>query len=169
MVQEHTRSQSEKRKLVPVPPGSSKIFEVLKKDHDKVKQMFEQFESIDDEDFKAMKEFAKEIKMELEVHAKAEQKAVYDVLKKEEDTEEITMEAIEEHKVITHILDELSKARQAGQLKAKMTVLKEIVNHHVEEEEGEMSDKAENVLSADEEIEMIEKFMKLKERFIAAN
>jgi hypothetical protein len=75
------------------------------------------------------------------------------VLEKADETHEISLEAYEEHKVVKRLLAELeAEPKDTEEWSAKFTVLKENVEHHVEEEEGEMFKKARKVLS-EEEIE----------------
>ena len=63
----------------------------------------------------------------------------------------VMVEAYEEHALVKRLLEELASApKDDEQWTAKFTVLKENVEHHVEEEEGEMFQKARKVLSEDE-------------------
>ncbi len=64
-----------------------------------------------------------------------------------DETRDITLEAFEEHKVVKTLLGELeSLGKDKEEWTAKFTVLKENIEHHVEEEEGEMFPKARKVL-----------------------
>ena len=73
------------------------------------------------------------------------------ILKKEKDTEDITREAYEEHKVVKTLLAELDKLNKDDeQWLPKFTVLKENIEHHVEEEEGEMFKEARKAVEKDE-------------------
>jgi hemerythrin-like domain-containing protein len=77
------------------------------------------------------------------------------VLKKAEESRDITLEAFEEHRIVKQLLAELeASSKDDEQWTAKFTVLKENIEHHVEEEEGEMFTKARKVLS-EEEIETL--------------
>jgi hypothetical protein len=109
--------------------------EIIKGDHRKVEGLFKQFEGTEDKRQKM--ELAKQICMELTVHAQYEEELVYPLLKQaDEDTEE---EAELEHELIKFMIGEIqsgSGARDKG-LEPKVKVLKELVEHHVEEEEQE--------------------------------
>jgi hypothetical protein len=73
------------------------------------------------------------------------------VLKEAEETHDITLEAYEEHNVVKTLLAELDVLPKDDETwEAKLTVLKENVEHHVEEEEGEMFKKARKVLSTEQ-------------------
>jgi hypothetical protein len=108
--------------------------DIIKQDHRKVEALFEQFES--SEDNKQKLEIAKQVCMELTVHAQYEEELVYPLLMEEdEDTGE---EAELEHELIKFMISQIdgSTARDKT-LGPKMKVLKELVEHHVEEEEDE--------------------------------
>jgi hypothetical protein len=125
-------------------------FELLKADHKKVAELFDSLEAASG---KAKLVVFKQIKSELELHAHIEEKFLYPALEKPEETHDLTLEAYEEHKVVKTLLAELSGAKTADdEWQAKAKVLRENVEHHVKEEENELFDKADDVLS-DEEIE----------------
>ena len=111
---------------------------LLKQDHDKVKGLFEQFEQAESDDQKQL--LVTQIVKELQVHTTIEEDVFYPAVRQaDEEHEELVREGLEEH----HVADQLMREIQAldvsdPQLEAKMTVLKENVEHHVEEEEGDM-------------------------------
>ena len=125
-------------------------FELLKADHKKVAQLFDRLDSANG---KAKLDVFRQIKSELELHTHIEEKFFYPALEKPEETHDLTLEAYEEHKVVKTLLAELSGAKTADdEWQAKAKVLRENVEHHVEEEENELFDKADDALS-DEEID----------------
>jgi hemerythrin-like domain-containing protein len=127
-------------------------FELLKTDHKKVAELFDLLETASG---KRKLDVFKRIKSELEVHTHIEETIFYPALEKPEPTHDLTLEAFEEHKVVKTLLAELSGAKSAtDEWQAKAKVLRENVEHHVNEEENELFDKAEDVLS-DEEIEAL--------------
>lgn len=127
-------------------------FELLKADHKKVAQLFDKLEAASG---KAKLDVFKKIKSELELHTHIEETIFYPALKTPEETHDLTLEAYEEHKVVKRLLSELTAATSANEeWKAKATVLRENVEHHVDEEENELFDKADDALS-DEQIESL--------------
>jgi hypothetical protein len=124
-------------------------FELLKNDHEKVSQLFKQIESATGDSKRAL--FTR-LKTELDLHAHVEETIFYPALENKEPARDITLEAYEEHQVVKNLLAELATGSTDEEWDAKLTVLKENVEHHVEEEEGEMFSKARDVLS-DEQIE----------------
>jgi hypothetical protein len=126
-------------------------FELLKQDHEKVAGIFEKLEPTTERGVKTREELFTQLKQELDVHAKIEETILYPVLKEEQETEDITLEAYEEHNVVKQLLAELDEMPKDDESwGAKLKVLQENVEHHVEEEEGEMFKKAQKVLSAEQ-------------------
>ncbi|MDQ5845481.1 MAG: hemerythrin domain-containing protein [Acidobacteriota bacterium] len=140
------------RRRVANQGGTMDAFELLKNDHKKVSELFKQIESASGQ---AKKQLFSQVKSELDLHAHIEEKFLYPALENTKEAREITLEAYEEHKVVKELLAELAAAGTLNdEWDAKFTVLKENVEHHVEEEEGELFDKAEDALG-DEKVERI--------------
>ena len=130
-------------------------FDILKEDHKRVSSLFEKLEPTTERALKTREELFAKLKMELDVHSQVEETILYPVLKEIEKTRDITLEGIEEHRVVKQLLMELDQSpKDTEQWSAKLTVLKENVEHHVEEEEGEMFKSARSALSK-EEIEQL--------------
>jgi iron-sulfur cluster repair protein YtfE (RIC family) len=124
-------------------------FELLKKDHQKVSDIFEELEPTTERALKTREELFAKLKHELDVHAKIEEEIFYPAIKDAKATHDITLEDIEEHNVVKQLLAELEEMPKGDERwSAKLTVLKENVEHHVEEEEGEMFKDAKKVLSS---------------------
>ena len=127
-------------------------FNLLKADHRKVEELFSQLESASGQ---AKMRVFEQIKMELELHTHIEEKIFYPALEKPKQTHELTLEAYEEHDVVKKLLQQMSKAKSANEeWEAQAKVLQENVEHHVEEEENELFEKAEAALS-EEQIEAL--------------
>ncbi|HEX8651703.1 MAG TPA: hemerythrin domain-containing protein [Pyrinomonadaceae bacterium] len=127
--------------------------ELLKQDHEKVSGIFEKLEPTTENAVKTREELFAKLKQELDIHARIEEQIFYPAIREAEETHDITLEAYEEHRVVKRLLAEL-EAMPVGDERwgAKLKVLKENVEHHVEEEEGEMFKGARKVLS-EEQIE----------------
>ena len=118
------------------------VLDMLKSDHRKVQELFEQFESSQDSRSKAR--IAEETLRELEVHATLEEKLIYPAIRKKIDQEDVMDEALEEHHVAHVLINELKRMDRSGsRYDAKFTVLGESIKHHVKEEEGTMFPEAE--------------------------
>jgi hemerythrin-like domain-containing protein len=126
-------------------------FQLLKEDHQKVSGLFQQLEPTTERAEKTRTELFAKLKEELDIHAKIEESIFYPSIKQAAETREIVLEGFEEHHVIKMLLGELdSLPVDTEQWTAKLKVLQENVEHHVEEEESEMFPKAREVLSEDE-------------------
>lgn len=126
-------------------------FKLLKTDHEKVAGLLEKIDGTTERALKTREELFTQLKTELDIHAQIEETILYPVLEKANPTHDITLEAYEEHRLVKQLLSELeSDPKDSDEWTAKFTVLKENIEHHVEEEEGEMFKKARKVLSEDE-------------------
>jgi hypothetical protein len=136
------------------------IFEMLKKDHREAKDLFESLmeseENSEDRD-----ELFQELRQALELHSTIEEKYLYPALQEVDETRDMALESIEEHRIVKQLLEELEDLDpEDEQWDAKLKVLMENVEHHVEEEEKELFKKAQKVLSKDEIKEMGERAKK---------
>ncbi|HJR08953.1 MAG TPA: hemerythrin domain-containing protein [Pyrinomonadaceae bacterium] len=124
---------------------------LLKTDHEKVAGIFEKLEETTERAEKTREELFTKLKQVLDLHAHIEEKIFYAAIKQAEETRDITMEALQEHHVVKVLLRELDAMGVTSETwTAKLSVLKENVEHHVEEEEGEMFKKARTVLSTEQ-------------------
>ena len=126
-------------------------FQLLKEDHQKVSGIFQQIEPTTERAQKTRTELFAQLKQELDIHARIEETIFYPSIKRAAETREIVLEGFEEHHVIKMLLKELEAMPvDTEEWAAKIKVLQENVEHHVEEEEGEMFQKARDVLSEDQ-------------------
>jgi len=126
-------------------------FQLLKEDHKKVSGIFQQLEPTTERAHKTREELFGKLKQELEIHTQIEETIFYPVIKQAHETREITLEGFEEHHVVKILLKELEETPvDAEEWAAKLKVLQENVEHHVEEEEEEMFQKARQVLSEEQ-------------------
>ncbi len=130
-------------------PGSPDAIELLKTDHDKVEELFAKVK--DNEDGNNKTTFTK-IKQELDVHAHIEETIFYPHLLEKGDKElkKIVREGLEEHTQVKVLLVELAELLgDSPTFKAKLKVLMENIEHHVEEEEDEMFPMVEDQIPVD--------------------
>ena len=126
-------------------------FNLLKTDHEKVAGILASLEETTERAVKGREELFTRLKAELDLHAMIEEEIFYPALEEADETREVTLEAYEEHRLVKQLLAELeAEPKDTEEWTAKFTVLKENIEHHVEEEEGEMFKQAREVLSEDE-------------------
>jgi hemerythrin superfamily protein len=114
---------------------------LLKQDHKLVKSLFRDFQRAKKESDRAGRQrIATQVIEELSVHAAIEEGIFYPAVRAEvEDSDEDILEALEEHHLMKWTLDELSHLDPSDErFDPKMTVLMEVVRHHVEEEESSL-------------------------------
>lgn len=121
--------------------------ELLKQDHQKVKQLFQQGEQT--EDRKQQKKIFREIKSELETHARIEETIFYPAMQQHEELKDMVLESLEEHKQMKTVLRELGRlSANSAKFKPKLKVLRDDVEHHAEEEEeGKMFPKIRQLIN----------------------
>ena len=123
--------------------SASSVTDMLRKDHKKVKGLFEEFEQAEDTTTK--QRIVETALTELEVHSKLEEELIYPAIRSEIDDDDLMDEALEEHHVVHGLLGELKKMKASDErYDAKFTVLAENVRHHIKEEESKMFPKAED-------------------------
>jgi hemerythrin-like domain-containing protein len=114
---------------------------LLTADHKKVQQLFKQFEKIKEEEDaeEEMAELANQICMELTVHTQIEEEVFYPACREAIEEGDLLDEAEVEHASAKDLIAQIESMQPSDELfAAKVTVLGEYVNHHIEEEEGEL-------------------------------
>jgi hemerythrin-like domain-containing protein len=112
---------------------------MLKADHDKMKKLLDELETTTERGVKTRAELFSTIKGELTIHELIEEEIFYPALKDHPKAEDIVLEGYEEHHVVDLLMAELEDLDVADETwGAKAKVMKENIEHHIEEEEGEM-------------------------------
>jgi hemerythrin superfamily protein len=127
-----------------------KATDLLKKQHRQVEKLFKQCENAKQP--RQRQELMEQIVEMLKMHTKIEEEIFYPAVRElgTSKAEEMIDEALEEHHVVDLVLAELPKVDpEDDRFEAKITVLSELVEHHVEEEEEEMFPMAEKKLGAE--------------------
>jgi hemerythrin superfamily protein len=128
----------------PVPAVSEPdAIDLLKNDHDSVKELFDRFKKAVDRRSKA--KIAAQALTELKIHAVLEEEIFYPAVRQRVG-KNVMDEADEEHHVAKILIVELEKMHGHGHhFDAKFNVLAENVRHHIKEEESEMLPKAQGL------------------------
>lgn len=118
--------------------------ELLTQDHDNVKALFQQFEEAGEKAYVSKKKLATRICLELTKHATAEEEIFYPAVRRAAgENEDLVDEALVEHASAKELIAQILTMEASDDLfDAKVKVLSEQIEHHVEEEEGEMFPKA---------------------------
>ncbi len=125
-------------------------FELLMNDHRKVSEIFDRMESGEGS---LRRELFPRLRQELDVHAHVEETILYAALKERVETRELATHAYAEHNEVKQLLDELQSGLDAtdnAAWGAKLSKLRQSVEHHVREEEGEMFTRARAALDEEQ-------------------
>jgi hemerythrin superfamily protein len=139
------------------------IYQLLKKDHQEAKGLFKKIQSGKGDKMSLFSE----LRQELTIHMEGEEKLFYPVLKKNDETRDITEEGIEEHKEAKKILKEMQGQKDDQQWRSKLQELREAIEHHIEEEEHQLFEKAKHVLSKEQVSEIAQQFQQEKQKKMA--
>jgi hypothetical protein len=124
------RKPARKRAAKPAHPDAVAL---LKQDHREVEAMFEKFEKARDEERK--KDLARKICTALTIHAMIEEEIFYPACEGEIKDQDLIDEAYVEHDGAKVLISEIMSNINHRYFEAKVTVLSEMIKHHVKEEE----------------------------------
>jgi hemerythrin-like domain-containing protein len=126
-------------------------FKLLKDDHDRFKSMLKEIDATTERAVKTRPEMLADLKQRLTVHETIEEEILYPTLEEFAKTKDIALEGFEEHHVVDEIMAELEATSADDETwAAKFTVMKENLEHHIEEEETDMFPKGRKVLGEEE-------------------
>ena len=113
---------------------------MLTQEHREVERLFSEFEKLGERAHVSKKKLAGEICQELYKHMEVEEKIFYPMAKEEvKESEDLVNEAVVEHASAKKLMKEIEGMEGTEELfESKVLVLKELIEHHVEEEEDEM-------------------------------
>jgi len=136
---------------------------LLKADHEKVKALLTELETTTERGVKTRSELFATIKGELTVHEIIEEEIFYPELKAHPKARDIVLEGFQEHHVVDLLMGELESLDVSDETWGpKALVMKENIEHHIEEEEGEMFTKARQVFDRAELDDLGERMAKRK-------
>jgi hemerythrin superfamily protein len=123
---------------------------LLENDHRRFEKLMEEGEGTTERARKRRKEVLSTLAAEIVAHERKEEKVLYPALKRHSEARDIVLEGYQEHHVADVLVGEL-KNMDPGDERwgAKFKVLKESLEHHIEEEEGHMFRTARSVLGRD--------------------
>jgi hemerythrin superfamily protein len=148
---------------------SDGILQDLHQDHEAVSDLIEQL--LKTESSTERTPLFKQLMGMLLAHAHAEQNVLYKKMEKSEDEKarSFAFEGTNEHQIVEQQLQQMSRARNKAseQWTAQLTVLKELVNHHVKEEESTGFSCARKDFDGEQLDKFGEQFRRQKEKLMA--
>lgn len=145
--------------------------DILKKDHEKVRELLKKLTDTTTRATKTRKDLLDQIETELTVHTTIEEEIFYPAMKKAAKNNEhrqLIAEAFEEHRAVDKlVLPDLKKSKvDSVQFGGRAKVLREMVEHHADEEEDDMFPLANKLLSKEQLHELGEKMMGRKQQLL---
>ena len=139
------------------------IIDLLKQDHEKTRYLFDRIEKTGRKATANLQKLFTELQDELEIHMEGEERFFYSALEQHDEAREKVLESYEEHQVAKTLLGTFtSLAVDDERWGAKLQVLNEIIEHHLQEEEKEVFKLAKKALDRNQMIEMAVQFMRHK-------
>ncbi|MYM37733.1 hemerythrin domain-containing protein [Duganella qianjiadongensis] len=112
---------------------------MLKADHQQVLALFKDYEALSDRSKVSKQRLAGKICTELRVHAELEERLFYPAVRAQVDDDDLMDEALVEHAAAKDLIAQIEELDPEDDLyDARVKVLSEQIQHHVEEEEGPM-------------------------------
>ena len=123
---------------------------LLEKDHRRFERLMKEGEETTARASRRRRTILGMLAVEIAAHERKEEKVLYPALKRHREARDIVLEGYQEHHVADVLLGELKNLDPTDERwGAKFTVLKESLDHHIEEEEGHMFKTARSVLGRD--------------------
>jgi hemerythrin superfamily protein len=145
------------------------ILRDLHEDHQVVAALLEKM--IESKDAGERSDLIKEVANQLLPHAHAEQNVLYKKMEKskDEETRKFSYEGTNEHQIVEQQVEQLLRVRDKGseQWTAQATVLQELVDHHVKEEEHTGFSQARSEFDSETLEKMGQQFRRQKEKMMA--
>lgn len=124
--------------------------ELLKADHERIKAILSQLEESTERAVKKRVDLLAKLEMEITIHTKLEEEILYPAFKEAGGKEQDIMyyEAKEEHRTVDALVLPDLKNTDPGtrEFSGRVKVVKELLEHHIEEEESEMFPQANKLL-----------------------
>lgn len=140
---------------------------LLEDDHERMRALLRELEQTTEKTATRREKLLATIEQELRVHTKIEEDVFYPAFfdaARTGDDKELYYEAVEEHHVVDLVLPEIMGTDPAGApFAAKAKVLKDLVEHHAEEEEEEMFPRARKLMERARLVGLGEELVKAKE------
>ncbi|HYR85432.1 MAG TPA: hemerythrin domain-containing protein [Terriglobia bacterium] len=125
---------------------------LLKKDHKNVKQLLKRLEGTSERNTNQREQFLTQIEHEVKTHTTIEEEIFYPAFKgalRAKSDAHLYFEALEEHHLVDVVMQEIRNTESdSEEFAAKAKVLKDLIEHHAEEEEAQMFPKARKAMGA---------------------
>ncbi|WP_413557504.1 hemerythrin domain-containing protein [Bdellovibrio sp. HCB209] len=141
------------------------IIEMILEDHKPLKRLIKVMKDSDltiEERAQAFSEFAPL----LVSHAKPEEDSLYVFMKKDDDLRGEALEGDIEHQLADQLCEEIKRTKDPETMGAKIKVLAELVEHHIEEEEEDLLPDFRDNSDLEERVSLGKRFVELKTQML---
>ncbi len=143
------------------------IFETLKDEHDLLRKQLAKILDLPDDAKEEKEEYLEQLKKTLHSHTLAEEEIVYETLLPIEHLEAEVREGIEEHRLSKQLLVELNTLDVTqAQWQAKVKALKDLLTHHLKEEEVELFAEGRKAFDTSRQEELNERYLQKKKEVL---
>lgn len=137
------------------------IYDILKTEHDQIADLFQQ----------ALRDGSKvsffKIKLKTDPHMMGEERFFYPQFEQSEELRELVSHAYEEHNEAKTLTFEIEGMEERDERWTdKISELKQIIDHHIEEEESKIFEKARNTLSQEKAEEIAQQYIEFKRSYM---
>jgi hemerythrin superfamily protein len=137
------------------------IVEMILEDHKPLKRLIKIMKD-SDRDISERAEAFTEFAPLLVSHAKPEEESLYVFMKKETDLREEALEGDVEHQLADQLCEEVKRTKDPEEMGARIKVLAELVEHHIEEEEEDLLPDFKENSEIEERVALGKKYVELK-------
>lgn len=161
-----TKADSKKKKTAKRDTKMSKtdLIQLILRDHKPLWKMIKVMKS-EKASFSEKKSTFEDFAPALTAHAKPEEQTWYEALKSEHDMNIEGIEGDTEHALADQLCEELKETKDEDIFMAKVKVLAELVEHHLEEEEEDLLPQYKKDSSSEEREELGQKYLELQAEY----
>lgn len=137
------------------------IYDVLKEEHDQMSNLLRQ----------ALQDGSKvsffKVRLKADPHMMGEERIFYPVLEEVEELRELMNQAHKEHNEAKTLIFEIEGMDERDEdWTPKLSELKQSIDHHIEEEESKVFEKARNILSQEKAEDMAQQYIEFKRSYM---
>ncbi|OGH98721.1 MAG: hypothetical protein A2X42_02220 [Candidatus Margulisbacteria bacterium GWF2_38_17] len=148
-----------------IEKDKANIFELLRKDHQEIRRTLANLTGLNELAWKARQEAFSKLQRQLLLHMRLEEKEFYSAFIDNHMSYFEVLKSLEEHHIADILLNELDiKPVDSDSWKAKLLVLKNIIERHMQVEENRLFEIALNILSNQKIYLIGKKFVEKKEK-----
>lgn len=137
------------------------IYDILKAEHDQISDLFRQ--ALQD----GLKVSFFKVKLKADPHMMGEERLFYPVLEEIEELRELISQAYKEHNEAKTLIFEIEGMDERDEKwTSKLSELKQSIDHHIEEEEGKVFERARNILSQEKAEEIAQQYIEFKRSYM---